>query len=136
MRAVLRYLKTVVHYFQVFSRQQQSHMILRAYVDALWGSNDLLNAESELYALVEGSKEALGARCAVGHILGHEREIVPHIYCDSEAAVNISKMEGLRKLRHIDIRACFIQTEVQARAIKVLCRTRTTPLISLRSISI
>ena len=34
MRAVLRYLKTVVRYFQVFPRQRQSHMILRAYVDA------------------------------------------------------------------------------------------------------
>ena len=76
----------------------------------------LSSAESELYALVEGSREALGAHW---HILGHEGEIVPHIYCDSEAAVNISKMEGLRKLRHIDIRACFIQTEVQAGAIKV-----------------
>ncbi|OLP83961.1 hypothetical protein AK812_SmicGene35223 [Symbiodinium microadriaticum] len=54
----------------------------------------LSSAESELYALVEGSREALGARCAVGHILGHEGEIDPHIYCDSEAAVNISKMEG------------------------------------------
>ncbi|OLQ14104.1 Retrovirus-related Pol polyprotein from transposon TNT 1-94 [Symbiodinium microadriaticum] len=108
-------------------------MLLRAYVDASWGSERrassrgrvssnlfaLSSAESELYALVEGSREALGARCAVGHILGHEGEIVPHIYCDSEAAVNISKMEGLRKLRHIDIRACFIQTEVQAGAIKV-----------------
>ena len=72
---------------------------------------------SELYALVEGSREAsLGARCAVGHILGHEREIVTP---RPKAAVNISKMEGLRKLRHIDIRACFIQTEVQAGAIKV-----------------
>ncbi|OLP83685.1 Retrovirus-related Pol polyprotein from transposon TNT 1-94 [Symbiodinium microadriaticum] len=149
MRAVLRYLKTVVHYFQVFPRQRHSHMLLRAYVDASWGSERsverrsisggclmlgkacikswarlqqsvaLSSAESELYALVEGSREALGARCAVGHILGHEGEIVPHIYCDSEAAVNISKMEGLRKLRHIDIRACFIQTEVQAGAIKV-----------------
>ncbi|OLP81547.1 Retrovirus-related Pol polyprotein from transposon TNT 1-94 [Symbiodinium microadriaticum] len=149
MRAVLRYLKTVVHYFQVFPRQRQSHMLLRAYVDASWGSERsverrsisggclmlgkacikswarlqqsvaLSSAESELYALVEGSREALGARCAVGHILGNEGEIVPHIYCDSEAAVNISKMEGLRKLRHIDIRACFIQTEVQAGAIKV-----------------
>ena len=84
----------------------------------------LSSAESELYALVEGSREALGARCA-GHILGHEGEIVPHIYCDSEAAVNISKMEGLRKLRHIDIRACFIQTEVQAGAIKVFSITGT-----------
>ena len=37
MRAV-RYLKTVVHYFQVFPRQRQSHMLLRAYVDASWGS--------------------------------------------------------------------------------------------------
>ena len=149
MRAVLRYLKTGVHYFQVFPRQRHIHMLLRAYVDASWGSERsverrsisggclmlgkacikswarlqqsvaLSSAESELYALVEGSREALGARCAVGHILGHEGEIVPHIYCDSEAAVNISKMEGLRKLRHIDIRACFIQTEVQAGAIKV-----------------
>ena len=108
----------------------QSSMLLRAYVDASWGSERsverrsisggclmlgkacikswarlqqsvaLSSAESELYALVEGSREALGARCAVGHILGHEGEIVPHIYCDSEAAVNISKMESLRKLRH------------------------------------
>ena len=38
MQAVLRYLKTVVHYFQVFPRQRQSHMMLRAYVDASWGS--------------------------------------------------------------------------------------------------
>ncbi|OLP80292.1 Retrovirus-related Pol polyprotein from transposon TNT 1-94 [Symbiodinium microadriaticum] len=146
MRAVLRYLKTVVHYFQVFPRQRHSHMLLRAYVDASWGSERsverrsisggclmlgkacikswarlqqsvaLSSAESELYALVEGSREALGARCAVGHILGHEGEIVPHIYCDSEAAVNISKIEGLRKLRHIDIRACFIQKDSSAQA--------------------
>ena len=152
MRAVLRYLKTVVHYFQVFPRQRRSHMVLRAYVDASWGSERsverrsisggclmlgkaciktgarlqqsvaLSSAESELYALVEGSREALGARCAVGHILGHEGEIVPHIYCDSEAAVNISKMEGLRKLRHIDIRACFSAYSRRDDHLILLCR--------------
>ena len=44
---------------------------------------------------------------------------MPTIYCDSEAAINISKMEGLRKLRHIDLRACFIQHEVQSGSIVV-----------------
>ena len=46
--------------------------------------NDLLNAalsRDELYALVEGSKEALGARCAVGHILGHEGDRSAHLLC-------------------------------------------------------
>ena len=34
---------------------------------------------------------------------------MPRMFCDSEAALAISKADGLRKVRHIDIRACFIQ---------------------------
>ena len=73
----------------------------------------LSSAESELYALVEGSKEALGVRCAIGHILDNLVSLKPQIFCDSEAAVNISKMDGLRKLRHMELRSCFVQSEVQ-----------------------
>ena len=71
----------------------------------------LSSAESKLYALTEGAGESMGLRCSVGHGTGlqPESQYVPTIYCDSEAAINISKMEGLRKLRHIDLRACFIQ---------------------------
>ena len=58
----------------------------------------LSSAESELYGLVEGIREGLGLCCAV-----------PHVFCASEAAVNIRKMEGLRRLRHIDLRSCYVQ---------------------------
>ncbi|CAE7615634.1 RE2 [Symbiodinium natans] len=130
MRATLRYLKT-------------DELRLCAFVDASWGSERsvsrrsisggcvmlgracikswsrlqqavaLSSAESELYALVEGSKEALGVRCAIGHILDNLVSLKPQIFCDSEAAVNISKMDGLRKLRHMELRSCFVQSEVQ-----------------------
>ncbi|CAE7271324.1 RE2, partial [Symbiodinium sp. CCMP2456] len=149
MRAVLRYLKTVVNYFQLFPRQEEKELKLHSYVDASWGSERsvdrrsisggclmlgkacvktwarlqqsvaLSSAESELYALVEGAKEALGARCAVEHILGCD-PVVPLLYCDSEAAVAISHAEGLRKLRHIDLRSCFLQQEVQSQSLRVV----------------
>ena len=81
----------------------------------------LSSAESELYALTEGARESMGLRCAIGHVTGFQPESqhVPTIFCDSEAAINVSKMEGLRKLRHIDLRACFIQHEVQSGSIVV-----------------
>ena len=143
MRATLRYLKTVAGYYQLFPRQSKDELRLCAFVDASWGSERsvsrrsisggcimlgracikswsrpqqavaLSSAESELYALVEGSKEALGVRCAIGHIFDNLVSLKPQIFCDSEAAVNISKMEGLRKLRHIELRSCFVQSEVQ-----------------------
>ena len=144
MQAVLRYLKTVVHYFQVFPRQRQSHMILRAYVDASWGSGRSVERRSiseGCLMLGQGVHQVVGAPPAIcclvfcreragfqgsswrlvvlwGTSWGMKGDRCAH-GATSEAAVNISKMEGLRKLRHIDIRACFIQTEVQAGAIKV-----------------
>ena len=35
------------------------------------------------------------------------------MFCDSEAALAISKADGLRKVRHIDLRACFIQDQLR-----------------------
>ena len=65
----------------------------------------LSSAESELYGLVEGAKEVLALRRAVAHVFGWKEPIVPRMFCDSEAALAISKADGLRKVRHIDIRA-------------------------------
>ena len=73
MRAVLRYLKTVVtvvHYFQVFPRQRQSHMILRAYVDASWGSER--SGERPLY---------LGRMFDVGESVHQDVGAPPAIRC-------------------------------------------------------
>ena len=137
IRGTLRYFKTVSSFFQIFPRQRDQDLRIRVFVDASWGSVGfaqidlrrvrhagfrlreagpqqsvaLSSAESELYALTEGARESMGLRCSVGHVTGlqPESQYVPTIYCDSEAAINISKMEGLRKLRHIDLRACFIQ---------------------------
>ena len=117
----------------------EDHLRLDCYVDASWGSEKnverksisggcimiggfclkawsrlqqavaLSSAESELYGLVEGAKEALSIRRAISHVFGWEDLPKPYIYCDSEAAIAISRADGLRKVRHIDLRACFIQ---------------------------
>ena len=149
LRAVLRWLKHIEGYRQVVSSVEEKDLILRCYVDASWGSEKsvdrksisggciflgpfclkawtrlqqavaLSSAESELYALVEGAKEALGVRCAISHAFGWVELQQPWIYCDSEAACAISNPDGLRNLRHIDLRACFIQDQIRQRNIHV-----------------
>ena len=79
----------------------------------------LSSAESEPYGLVEGAKEALSIRRAISHVFGWSVLPTPTIYCDSEAAVAISKADGLRKVRHIDLRACFIQDQLRQRQLFV-----------------
>ena len=73
----------------------------------------LSSAESELYGLVEGAKEVLALRRAVAHVFGWKEPLVPRMFCDSEAALAISKADGLRKVRHIDLRACFFQDQLR-----------------------
>ena len=122
---MLRYLKGVSGYRQVMGAQDDFE--LRCYVDASWGSERstdrksisggavflgdvvlkawarlqqavaLSSAEAELYGLVEGAKEALALRHAVSHIFGWEKPLVPMLFCDSEAALAISRAHGLRK---------------------------------------
>ena len=147
MRAMLRYLKHVQGFKQVVSPVAEDHLRLDCYVDASWGSEKnvdrksisggcimiggfclkawsrlqqavaLSSAESELYGLVEGAKEALSIRRAISHVFGWEDLPKPHIYCDSEAAIAISRADGLRKVRHIDLRACFIQDQLKQKQI-------------------
>ena len=125
MRSVLRYLKHVQGFKQVVNPTGEDTLRLDCYVDASWGSEKnvdrksisggcimiggfclkawsrlqqavaLSSAESELYGLVEGAKEALSIRRAVSHVFGWSVLPTPTIYCDSEAAVAISKADGL-----------------------------------------
>ena len=70
------------------------------------------SAEAELYALFDGAKETLGVQHAVAHVFGCQAEDlpVPNLLTDSMAARNVTEMSGLfRRLRHIDIRICFLQ---------------------------
>ena len=143
MRAVLRYLKSIQSFQQVVKPMEEWELVLDCYVDASWGSEKnvdrksisggcvmlgsfclkawsrlqqavaLSSAESELYGLVEGAKEVLALRRAVAHVFGWKEPILPRMFCDSEAALAISKADGLRKVRHIDIRACFIQDQLR-----------------------
>ena len=149
MRAVLRYLKHIQGFQQVVVPTSENNLRLDCYVDASWGSEKnvdrksisggcimigrfclkawsrlqqavaLSSAESELYGLVEGAKEALAIRRAISHVFGWSELFKPTIFCDSESAIAISKADGLRKVRHIDLRACFIQDQIKQKQIFV-----------------
>ena len=76
----------------------------------------LSSAASELYGQVE---EALSICRAVSHVFGWSALPTSTIYCDSEAAVAISKADGLRKVRHNDWRACLIQNQFRQKQLFV-----------------
>ena len=149
MRSVLRYLKHIQGFQQVVVPTSENNLRLDCYVAASWGSEKnvdrksisggcimiggfclkawsrlqqavaLSSAESELYGLVEGAKEALAIRRAISHVFGWSELPKPTIFCDSESAIAISKADGLRKVRHIDLRACFIQDQIKQKQIFV-----------------
>ena len=145
MRAFLRYLMSIDHLKQLFEANECSGLV-EAYVDSNWGSEQnngrrslsgcvifvdrapvkaftrqqvsvaLSSAEAELFAIVEGAKEAIGLAQLVRHVYGLNtgRELVPRVFSDSRAAINISSMQGLlRRVRHIDLRVCWIQAALQ-----------------------
>ena len=68
----------------------------------------LSSGEAELTAICEGMKEGLGLYTLIQHVFGQAG--VPVVKSDSQAAINISSMYGLlRRVRHIDIRLCWVQ---------------------------
>ena len=69
----------------------------------------LSSAEAELFAIAEAAKEIAGLGQLATHIWGPI--VKPFaIYTDSASARQIAGMEGfLRRMRHVDIRLCFIQ---------------------------
>ena len=82
----------------------------------------LSSAEAELIALTEGAKEAVGLVSLVQHVYGSARtcQDPPAIYSDSPAAINIGSMHGLlRRVRHVDLRVCWVQSAIQDRLISL-----------------
>ena len=69
----------------------------------------LSSAEAELFAIAEAAKEVSGLGQLASHIWGELTKPLA-IYTDSASARQIAGMEGfLRRMRHVDIRLCFIQ---------------------------
>ena len=137
LRAFLRYLMTVEHREQLLLCDGCEGNIV-VYVDSNWASERnnsrrslsggvlfvdgapvkaytrqqtsiaLSSAEAELTAICEGMKEGLGLYTLIQHVFGQAG--VPVVKSDSQAAINISSMYGLlRRVRHIDIRLCWVQ---------------------------
>ena len=74
------------------------------------------------FALFEGGKESIGIQHAVASVFGCQVEDlpVPNLLMDSMAARNLTEMSGLlRRLRHIDIRICFLQDAVYKGVISI-----------------
>ena len=69
----------------------------------------LSSAEAELFAIAEAAKEIAGLGQLASHIWGELTKPLA-IYTDNASARQIAGMEGfLRRMRHVDIRLCFIQ---------------------------
>ena len=76
----------------------------------------LSSAEAELFAIAEAAKEVAGLGQLASHIWGELTKPLA-IYTDSASARQIAGMEGfLRRMRHVDIRLCFIQEDSSAQA--------------------
>ena len=81
----------------------------------------LSSAEAELIALAEGAKETVGLVALAQHVYGSARtcQDPPAIFPDSQA-INIGSMRGLlRRVRHVDLRVCWVQSAIQERLISL-----------------
>ena len=72
----------------------------------------LSSAEAELYAMVHGGSEGLGAR-AMGRVFGLTS--TPHLYVDASAAVGAAQRKDVGKVRHLDTQSLWIQVELRER---------------------
>ena len=80
----------------------------------------LSSAEAELMSLTEGGKESLYIALLIQHLMegveGETGDYGIHALCDSQAAICISNMNSLlRKVRHLELRAQYIQELVSAK---------------------
>ena len=82
----------------------------------------LSSAEAELMSLTEGAKESLYIALLIQHLTegveGETGDYGIHALCDSQAAICISNMNSLlRKVRHLELRAQYIQELVSAKCL-------------------
>ena len=69
----------------------------------------LSSAESELFAMVEMARELIGLGQLISHVFDHVTSPLD-LATDSASARQVSMMSGfLRRMRHVDLRLCFLQ---------------------------
>ena len=66
----------------------------------------LSSAEAELYAMVHGGSEGLGAK-AMGQYFGMQLKV--HLMVLARAAIGIAQRKGLGKVRRLDVQSLWIQ---------------------------
>ena len=76
----------------------------------------LSSGEAELYALVKGAAQTLGA-ISMGQDFGVC--LNGGIYSDSSAAIGITARQGLGKLRHINVQFLWIQDKIKSKELQV-----------------
>jgi hypothetical protein len=84
------------------------------------GAVALSSAEAEFYAMVDGTLKAKWARMLVeevGVIVGGDWLVVE---VDSEAAKSVVARRGLGRMRHIEVRDLWLQTEVREGKVTVV----------------
>ena len=69
----------------------------------------LSSAESELFAMVEMARELIGLGQLISYVFDHVTSPLD-LATDSASARQVSMMSGfLRRMRHVDLRLCFLQ---------------------------
>ena len=97
------------------------HCCLKAY-SRKQPTTALSSAEAELVSLTEGAKESIYIGLLVEQLLegvqGETGTYPIEALCDSQAAICISNMNSLRKVRHLELRAQYIQEQVSRGRLK------------------
>jgi hypothetical protein len=83
----------------------------------------LSSAEAEYYSMVEGALRAKGLQTIGAEIgmIGLDKEIT--LWTDSSAAKSFAARRGLGKMRHMEVRYLWLQSEVLKQAVKV-CKVK------------
>ena len=74
------------------------------------------SAEAEFHAMVEGATRSIGFQSMAGE-LGVKMDIT--IFTDSSAAKSFASQRGLKRIRHLEVKALWIQEEICRGRIRV-----------------
>ena len=72
----------------------------------------LSSGEAELYALLRGVVEALGAM-ATAEELGFDFKAAPRVGSDSSAARSVASRHGLGQLKHVELKYLWVQSVIR-----------------------
>ena len=76
----------------------------------------LSSAEAELYAMVHGASEGLGAQ-AMARDFG--LQVRPHLWVDASAAIGIAQRKGLGTIRHLATQSLWIQDALREKRVSL-----------------